>query len=271
MAPLPRRYGRGPSPQAVWPRPLSPGGMAVAPLPRLNTSSSDGPPSGRPSSAPWHSGSTSAASPPSALLRSAAPSILRHHTAVQNNDCAGSIAGSAVGGKRRGEAVIMPVDRHQQDCAQQQRQPSSQDWRSRTCAQPQQPPVNLSPQACVQQQQQQPPEDWGPLACTQQPQQHQRHDRAHCHLLGPGMAMEVLPELRNSMVAVTATAEQPRALSACWEYGIAIPISPPHLPHCAPQTSCSIASAAADSCDRGDPDVRAVALAERLWWAKLLD
>ena len=86
-----------------------------------------------------------------------------------------------------------------------------------------------------------------------------------------GMAMEALPELRNSMVAVIATAEQPRALSACWEYGIAIPISPPHLPHCAPQTSCSIASAAADSCDRGDPDVRAVALAERLWWAKLLD
>ena len=100
---------------------------------RLNTSSSDGPPSGRPSSAPWHSGSTSAASPPSALLRPAAPSILRHHTADRNNDCAASIAGSAVGGKRRGEAIMIPVDRHQQDCAQQQRQPS-QDWRSRTCA-----------------------------------------------------------------------------------------------------------------------------------------
>ena len=83
--------------------------------------------------------------------------------------------------------------------------------------------------------------------------------------------MEVLPELRNSMVAVTATAEQPRALSACWEYGIAIPISPLHLPHCAPQTSFSIAPAAANGSDRGDPDVRAVAIAERPWWAKLLD
>ena len=81
--------------------------------------------------------------------------------------------------------------------------------------------------------------------------------------------MEALPELRNSMVAVTtANAEQPRApLTAGLEYGVVIPTPQP-----APQTGCSIASAAAaDGSNRGGPDLKAAALAERPWWAQLLD
>ena len=92
--------------------------------------------------------------PPSYLLHPVAPYVIRHHTSFiprQSNAIAASMAVIAVGGKRRGEAVMMPVDRPQHNIVQQQQQPTT-NWRPQSYAQ------------------QQPLDDCGPHACSQQPQ-----------------------------------------------------------------------------------------------------
>ena len=183
---------------------------AAGPLPRLSTSSSDGRPRWqRTLSAPWPGGSISAASqPPSDPLLPTAPSAdLSHHAMSapwHSPFAASTAAGSTMGGKRRGEAVMMQADWRPWACAQQQKQQPSEEWRPQSCVQqrqqpsedrrlhtcaqrqpsdewrPQscaqqwQPSEEWRPQPCAQQQQQwQPSEDWRPQPCAQQQQQQQ--------------------------------------------------------------------------------------------------